>query len=239
MRAQGDSTKHGKPQRWRRVRSQRDAREGQARPCGVAERSVVPQKSGNADGGKGPQFKDSARRSESQEIGDESNPSGKGSEVADGVTRQSEEIAWLSVLCLVRQLRRCRLVSLENLGKSLVFWGFLASEHSRGKRPKTPISDPLRVSLTPVFEQFGNDARSRGSGFATSCRKRLFWRTRTPPACVFVAGTGGRGGVGSRPAHDRRKSAPKTHLSWSSAPQGGLPPNRTSPNSHSGAKHRT
>ena len=38
MRAQGDSTKHGKPQRWRRVRSQRDAREGQpgrTRPLGI------------------------------------------------------------------------------------------------------------------------------------------------------------------------------------------------------------
>ena len=44
-------------------------REGQAGPSGVAERPVVPVKSGNADGGKGPQFRDDARRGESREIG--------------------------------------------------------------------------------------------------------------------------------------------------------------------------
>jgi hypothetical protein len=35
---------------------QPDAREGQAGPCGVTERSVVVTKSGNAGGAKGPQF---------------------------------------------------------------------------------------------------------------------------------------------------------------------------------------
>jgi hypothetical protein len=35
----------------------------------VAERPVVPLKSGNADGGKGPQFKRDVRRSEEREIG--------------------------------------------------------------------------------------------------------------------------------------------------------------------------
>jgi hypothetical protein len=35
---------------------QPDAREGQAGPCGVAERFVVPKKLVNAGGGKGPQF---------------------------------------------------------------------------------------------------------------------------------------------------------------------------------------
>jgi len=44
-------------------------REGQAGPFGVAERLVVPMKSGNADGGKEPQFKVNAGRGESQEIG--------------------------------------------------------------------------------------------------------------------------------------------------------------------------
>ena len=41
---------------------QPDAREGQAGRSGVAERLVVPQKPGNAGGGKGPQFKTDARR---------------------------------------------------------------------------------------------------------------------------------------------------------------------------------
>ena len=38
-------------------RCQPEAREGQAGPGGVAEGSVVPWKSGNADGGKGPWLK--------------------------------------------------------------------------------------------------------------------------------------------------------------------------------------
>jgi hypothetical protein len=40
---------------------QRATRERQAGPYGVAERSVVPAKSGNADGGKGPQLKGNDR----------------------------------------------------------------------------------------------------------------------------------------------------------------------------------
>jgi len=40
----------------------RDAREGQARPCGATERSVVAVKPGNSGGAKGPQFKDNAPR---------------------------------------------------------------------------------------------------------------------------------------------------------------------------------
>jgi hypothetical protein len=40
---------------------QPDAREGQAGPCGVAERFVVPLKPGNPGGGKGPQFKVNVR----------------------------------------------------------------------------------------------------------------------------------------------------------------------------------
>ena len=43
---------------------QPDAREGQAGRSWVAERFVVPQKPGNAGGGKGPQFKTDARRGE-------------------------------------------------------------------------------------------------------------------------------------------------------------------------------
>ena len=43
---------------------QPDAREGQAGRSGVAERFVVPLKPGNSGGGKGPQFKTDARRSE-------------------------------------------------------------------------------------------------------------------------------------------------------------------------------
>ena len=56
-------TQHGKPQG---VVSgdQPEAREGQAGRPGVAERFVVPLKPGNSGGGKGPQFKTDAIRSE-------------------------------------------------------------------------------------------------------------------------------------------------------------------------------
>ena len=68
---------------------QPDAREGQAGPFGVAERSVVPKKPGNAGGGKGPQLEVNAASDEEREIGDEPSNPGKWSEVADGVTRES------------------------------------------------------------------------------------------------------------------------------------------------------
>ncbi len=51
------------------AQDQPDSREGQAGRDGVAERPVVPLKSGNADGGKGPQFKTNARSGKGQEIG--------------------------------------------------------------------------------------------------------------------------------------------------------------------------
>ena len=62
-RTQGKRTQHGKPQSVVRD-DQPDAREGQAGRSGVTERLVVPLKPGNAGGGKGPQFKTDARRSE-------------------------------------------------------------------------------------------------------------------------------------------------------------------------------
>jgi hypothetical protein len=60
---------HGKPHCVIGHDDQPDTREGQAGRDGVAERFVVPLKSGNADGGKGPQFEMSVRNSEEREIG--------------------------------------------------------------------------------------------------------------------------------------------------------------------------
>src|SRR5258708_24912232 len=60
---QGKRRQHGKPQGVVRD-DQPDAREGQAGRPGVAERFVGPLKPGNAGGGKGPQFKTDAIRSE-------------------------------------------------------------------------------------------------------------------------------------------------------------------------------
>ena len=59
----GKRTQHGKPQGVVRE-DQPGTREGRAGRPGVAERFVVPRKPGNAGGGKGPQFKTDARRSE-------------------------------------------------------------------------------------------------------------------------------------------------------------------------------
>ena len=54
---------------------QPEAREGQAGRLGVAERFVVPLKSGNAGGGKGPQFKtDAIRREGPWRLGNLSTP---------------------------------------------------------------------------------------------------------------------------------------------------------------------
>src|SRR5262249_741250 len=60
---QGKRTQHGRPQGVIRD-DQPDAREGPAGRPGVTEGFVVPRKPDNAGGGKGPQFKTNARRSE-------------------------------------------------------------------------------------------------------------------------------------------------------------------------------
>src|ERR1700730_9680929 len=94
-------TQHGKPQCVFRD-EQPDTREGGSGRSGVTERPVVPLKPGNAGGGKGPWFRTDARRSEGAEIGQPSN-SGKCSETADGVTRESEDGSRVPLLCAVRQ----------------------------------------------------------------------------------------------------------------------------------------
>lgn len=56
MHERGDQTQHGKPPPVREG-LQPEAREGQTGPEGVADRLVVPEKPGNAGGGKQPEFK--------------------------------------------------------------------------------------------------------------------------------------------------------------------------------------
>src|SRR5206468_2206531 len=60
---QGKRTQHGKPQGVVRD-DQPDTREGEAGRPVVTERFVLPLKPSNVGGGKGPQFKTSATRSE-------------------------------------------------------------------------------------------------------------------------------------------------------------------------------
>jgi hypothetical protein len=60
---EGTRVKHGKPRPVVAI-TKRDAREGQARLAGVAERFVVAWKPGNAGRAKGPQFRDNAGRGE-------------------------------------------------------------------------------------------------------------------------------------------------------------------------------
>jgi hypothetical protein len=83
---QGKRTQHGKPQGVV-IDDQPDAREGQAGRPGVAERFAVPRKPGNSGGGKGPQFKTNAARSEGP--GDWATYQlRKWSAAADGVARE-------------------------------------------------------------------------------------------------------------------------------------------------------
>ncbi len=65
---QGKRTQHGKPLGVIEG-DQLDAREGESGRLGVAERSVLPMKPGNAGGGKGPQVKTGAGSGKAQEIG--------------------------------------------------------------------------------------------------------------------------------------------------------------------------
>ena len=69
MSASGNRAQHGSPRRCPAEAGQRAAREGKAWPGGESERPIVPPKSGNADGGKGPRFKENAGSSKSREIG--------------------------------------------------------------------------------------------------------------------------------------------------------------------------
>src|SRR5580700_1056729 len=86
-----------------RLGDQLAPRERQAGPLWVTERSVRAMKPGNAGRAKGPQLKGNARSDGDGGIGDESINPRKCSEVADGVARQSEGSAQLSLLCAVRQ----------------------------------------------------------------------------------------------------------------------------------------
>jgi hypothetical protein len=65
MSTHGKLLQHGKPHR-REAKSQLESREGQAGPFGVADGFVVPGKLGNSGGGKGPEFKEVARRGKGQ-----------------------------------------------------------------------------------------------------------------------------------------------------------------------------
>src|SRR5271156_4927624 len=86
---------------------ERELREEQARPCGVAERLVVAMKSGNAGGAKGPQFKEGARSGErprrlgAGRMAGTPTDSAKGREAAEGAARKSEGIAQPPILCAV------------------------------------------------------------------------------------------------------------------------------------------
>jgi hypothetical protein len=94
------SSNTGNPSGDRRC-DQPTPRESQAGPLRVTERLVVLMKPGNAGGGKEPQLKGNARSDEGGGIDVESINPRECSEVADGVARQSEGSAQLSLLCAV------------------------------------------------------------------------------------------------------------------------------------------
>ena len=67
-----------------------DLREGETGPNGKSERLIVPKNPGNAGGGKEPQFKGSARRSDGREIGESLANSRKRSGTSGGTACPSE-----------------------------------------------------------------------------------------------------------------------------------------------------
>jgi hypothetical protein len=69
MYTRGNRTQHGKPDGVVGRGDQPEAGDGQIGRYGVAERSVVPGKPGNAGGGKGPWFKTGTESSNAREIG--------------------------------------------------------------------------------------------------------------------------------------------------------------------------
>ncbi len=70
MRARGVLQQPGKSRTVRRSTAEQPAvREGRAGLGGMSERPILPEKPGNAGGGKGPWFKSDARRSKGKEIG--------------------------------------------------------------------------------------------------------------------------------------------------------------------------
>jgi len=77
MYTQGKRAQHGKPHGVVGD-DQPDAGDGQAGHPGVADRSVVPTKPGNAGGGKGPWFKTDATSGKGQEIGQPINSDNSG-----------------------------------------------------------------------------------------------------------------------------------------------------------------
>src|SRR5258708_9930317 len=102
MSVHGDHRNTGNPIGEGALPLQPDAREGQAGPTRVTERSVVPLKPGNSGGGKGPRFKANARRSRQPGDWHAPNTSPEGWEVPDGGAHQSEEHPRLPLLRPVR-----------------------------------------------------------------------------------------------------------------------------------------
>jgi hypothetical protein len=100
MYAHGDLTQHGKPRSVEACDLQPVAREGWAGPFGVTERPIVPVKSGNADGGKGPWFKVNAGRDESRESGDSLIPPVKAQKPQMALHAKAKGAALMAVLLI-------------------------------------------------------------------------------------------------------------------------------------------
>jgi len=100
----GDQAQHGKSSGDRVWINWQLARDRPAVEDDGEARSTM--KPGNSGGGKGPPLKGNARSDKGPRIGDEPNNSTKCSEVADGVARQSEGIAQLSLYALYDKVYR-------------------------------------------------------------------------------------------------------------------------------------
>src|SRR5215469_15209882 len=164
MQTQGIRRNTGSPNGDRRC-DQLATRERQAGPHGVTERLVVLMKPSNVGGGKGPQLKGNARSDEGGGIGVEPNNPSKRSEVADGVARQSEGIAQLTLPCFVRQG--------VSQGRSGIRIRMLQSQRRSGRRRRSEVRGHRDVRSRAVAGRTGARAEKPNLS-TTSCAASLY-----------------------------------------------------------------
>jgi hypothetical protein len=193
----------------------------------VAERPVVPLKSGNADGGKGPQFKTNARSGKGQEIGQPAN-SNKRSETADGVTCQSEGRTRVPVLPPLRQdssagRTRLRLPKLQGQpGSSRSGWSAIRRHRSDWRRAlargtggtaeaeglptgsgQTGLDTEAERQTAPLGD---TDDHRPGRANGRDARAGTHFRSRPATGAIRLpgrAGSAGRGNSGSSTVEHR------------------------------------